>query len=69
VDKLRNIELESVTDGVVRVRMAGNGTAHPDRAAIETAIYSQAPEVAAVVVEGAREANFVPLESLMGATR
>ena len=38
-------------------------------AAIEAVIYSMAPETAAVIVEGAHEANFVPLETLMSATR
>jgi hypothetical protein len=68
VNKMRNIELESVIEGVVRLRVAGNG-AHADKAAIETAIYSAAPEAAAVVVEGLREAGFVPLEQLMSAAR
>lgn len=65
VNKLRNVELESIGAGVVRVRVAANGHAHPDKAAIETAIYSAAPEALAVVIEGIREAGFVPLEALM----
>jgi hypothetical protein len=69
VNKLRNVELESVIDGVVRVRIGGNGGAHVDRGAIEAAIYSLAPEVNAVVIEGAHEANFVPLEMLTSAGR
>jgi hypothetical protein len=68
VNKMRNIELESATDGVVRLRIAGNG-AHADKGAIETAIYSAAPEASAVVIEGIREAGFVPLEQLMSAAR
>jgi hypothetical protein len=68
VNKMRNIELESVIDGVVRLRITGNG-AHADKTAIETAIYSAAPEAAAVVVGGLREAGFVPIEKLMSAAR
>ncbi len=68
VDKMRNIELVSVIDGVVRVRI-GSGHGHIEKSAIETAIYSVAPEVSSVVVEGNRQPGFVPIEMLMSAAR
>jgi hypothetical protein len=69
VNKMRNVELESVSDGVVRVRISGNAGAHADKKAIEAAIFSLAPEAVSVVIEGAREPGFVPVEALMSAAR
>lgn len=69
VNKLRNVELQSAADGLVKVRIGGNGSGHPDKTAIETAIFNLAPETVEVIIEGAHEANFVPLETLMGAMR
>ena len=55
-----NIELLSVEDGVVRLRMQGSCNGCPSSAittktTIETAIYEAAPDVVAVEVEGAAE--------------
>jgi Fe-S cluster biogenesis protein NfuA len=52
-----NVELVSVTEGVVRLRMQGNCNGCPSSAmtiklAIEEAIYEAAPDVAAIEVEG-----------------
>jgi len=57
---------------VVRVRFTGNrpGAGPAARRAIEDAIYEAAPEVGAVIVEGAgeeHEPGFVPLASLLTA--
>ena len=68
-----NVELVSVVDGVVRLRMQGNCHGCPSSAltlknAIEEAIYAAAPDVVAIDVEGVVDApprdllQIVPLE-------
>jgi Fe-S cluster biogenesis protein NfuA len=52
-----DVELLSIDDGVVRLRMQGNCDGCPSSAAtlkftIEQAIYAAAPDVAAIEVEG-----------------
>jgi Fe-S cluster biogenesis protein NfuA len=67
------LELLSVNDGVVRVRVERSGhgcgsTAGKIKAAIEDAVYERAPEVMGIEIEGlappAASAGFVPLEQL-----
>jgi Fe-S cluster biogenesis protein NfuA len=55
-----NVELLSIDDGMVRLRMQGSCHGCPSSAitiktAIETAIYEAAPDVAGLAVEGAAE--------------
>jgi Fe-S cluster biogenesis protein NfuA len=57
-----NVELLGVSDGVVRLRLNGSCHSCPSSAVtmqqtIEEAIYGKAPEVTAVEVEGAPEAE------------
>lgn len=65
VDPIRNVELLSVDELRVTVRVNGHGHAHPTRAAIEKVILSAAPEVQMVHIEGLQTPDFVPLEKLM----
>ena len=56
-----NVELLSIDDGVVKLRMEGSCKGCPSSAmtmksTIETAIYEAAPDVSGIVVEGAVEA-------------
>jgi Fe-S cluster biogenesis protein NfuA/nitrite reductase/ring-hydroxylating ferredoxin subunit len=71
-----NVELLSVTDGLVRMRMQGSCNGCPSSAmtlklAIEEAIYEKAPDVAAIEVEGVVEApagtssTFVSVDQLL----
>ena len=71
-----NVELLSVTDGVVRLRLAGSGcasTAATLKLAIEGAIYDAAPDMTALEVEGVVEqqqpTGFVKLQGRNGASR
>ncbi|HST22547.1 MAG TPA: NifU family protein [Blastocatellia bacterium] len=71
-----NIELLSVTDGVVRLRLAGSGcasTAATFKLAIEGAVYDAAPDITALqveaVVEQKQPTGFVKLQGRNGASR
>ena len=63
-----NVELLSVSEGVVRLRLEGSCDGCPSSAVtmkqtIEEAIYGQAPDVAALEVEGLAEAPPSPVDS------
>lgn len=69
-----NVELLSIDDGVVRLRLQGSCHGCPSSAmtlknSIEEAIYEFAPDIAELHVEGAvpvpSPAGFVPLEQLV----
>ena len=69
------VELLSIEDGVIRlrVRAAGSGcgsSATSLKATVEEAIYEAAPDVGRLVIEGLEEkgtaSGFVPLEKLVG---
>ena len=71
-----NVELLSVMDGVVRLRLAGSGcasTAATLRLAIEGAVYDAAPDMTALQVEGVVEqqqpTGFVKLQGRNGASQ
>jgi Fe-S cluster biogenesis protein NfuA len=71
-----NVELLSVMDGVVRLRLAGSGcasTAATLKQAIEGAVYDAAPDMTALQVEGVVEqkqpTGFVKLQGRNGASR
>jgi hypothetical protein len=61
------VELISVVDGVVTLRLAGG---RDDKAAIERAIFDRAPDVVALEIEGGSDAvvGFVPLGSVRRST-
>jgi Fe-S cluster biogenesis protein NfuA len=66
------VELLSVQDGAVRLRLKANGrgcgsTAQALKEIVENAIYQGAPDIASLVIEGADEKqSFVSLEMLQG---
>jgi Fe-S cluster biogenesis protein NfuA len=66
------VELLSVQDGAVRLRLHANGhgcgsTAQALKEMIEEAVYQTAPDITALVIEGADEnQGFVPVEMLQG---
>jgi Fe-S cluster biogenesis protein NfuA len=80
VDKARSrvrphegeVELLSVRDGAVRVRLKANGhgcgsTGQALKEIVENAVYQGAPDIASLVIEGAEEKQgFVSLEMLQG---
>ena len=62
-----NVELLSVTDGVVRLRLEGNGngcgsSAGTLKLAIEGAVYDAAPDMTALEVEQQQPTTFVKLQ-------
>lgn len=72
------VELLSLTDGVVRLRLQGSGHSWASSAmtlkrAIEEALYETAPDAAALEVEGVvvppTPSGFVPLEQFRGVRR
>jgi Fe-S cluster biogenesis protein NfuA len=69
------VELLSLGDGAVRLRLRANGhgcgsTAQALKEIVEDAIYLAAPDVTTLVIEGAEDnkQGFVPLEMLQGIT-
>jgi Fe-S cluster biogenesis protein NfuA len=64
------VELLSIEDGAVRLRVHANGhgcgsTAQALKETVEDAVYQAAPDVTALIIEGAEERpGFVPLEML-----
>jgi Fe-S cluster biogenesis protein NfuA len=66
------VELLGIEDGMVRLRLRANGhgcgsTSEALKEMVEQAVYQTAPDVTAVVIEGAGEKQgFVPLEMLHG---
>jgi Fe-S cluster biogenesis protein NfuA len=64
------LELLSIQDGAVRLRIQANGhgcgsTSQSLKEAVEEAIYREAPDVASLLIEGSEEKqSFVPLEML-----
>ena len=66
VDAIPGVLLTGITDGVVRLRAT---SAETSREAVEQALYSAAPEVAGLEIEGLQQtAAFVPLEAILGRT-
>ncbi len=69
------LELLSIEDGAVRLRLHANGhgcgsTPQALREMVEEAVYQTAPDVTSLAIEGAEEQpGFVPLEMLTGAGR
>lgn len=67
-----SVELLSVRDGAVRLRLHANGHgcgSNPQalKEIVEGAVYEHAPDVTTLVIEGAEEKQgFVPLEMLQG---
>jgi Fe-S cluster biogenesis protein NfuA len=68
-----DVELLSIEEGLVRLRVKAGGqgcgsTAQALKQMVEEAIYQAAPDITALVVEGAEEkqGGFVPLEMLQG---
>jgi Fe-S cluster biogenesis protein NfuA len=67
-----DVELLSVQDGAVRLRIRANGrgcgsTAQALKEIVENAMYQGAPDIASLVIEGAEEKQaFVSLEMLQG---
>ena len=65
-----DVELLSMEDGVVRLRLHANGhgcgsTAQALKELVEEAVYQAAPDVTALIIEGAEEKQgFVPVETL-----
>lgn len=65
------VELLSLQDGAVRLRLQANGhgcgsTAQALKEEVEAAIYQAAPDITALVIEGAEEKQgFVPVEMLL----
>ncbi len=71
-----SVELLSVSEGIVRLRLDGGATgcgAAAVKSAVEEAIYEAAPDVAELVLEGLAEAPpasaFVPLATLLNHDR
>ena len=69
------VELLSIQDGAVRLRLHANGhgcgsTAQALREMVEDAVYQGAPDVTSLVIEGTEEKpGFVPIELLQGPGR
>ena len=67
------VELVSIEDGAVRLRLHANGhgcgsTATALKETVEDVIYQSAPDITSLVIEGAEEkSGFVPLEMLQPA--
>lgn len=68
-----SVEVLSIRDGEVRLRLEANGhgcgsSADALKEIVENAVYQSAPDVTALIIEGAGGSNgFVPLEMLQGA--
>ncbi len=64
------VELLSIEDGAVRLRLRANGhgcgsTSQSLKETVEEAVYREAPDVASLLIEGSEEKqSFVPLEML-----
>jgi hypothetical protein len=66
IDTIPGVLLTGLTDGVVRLRAT---SAETSREAVEQILYSAAPEVAGVEIEGLRAPSaFVPLKAILGTT-
>lgn len=67
------VDLVSIQDGAVRLRLRANGhgcgsTAEALKRVVEEMVYQEAPDITSLVVEGAGgKQGFVPLEMLQGA--
>ena len=60
------VHLQGIQDGVVRLRLDANN-AHALKETIEQTIYQYAPDVTALIIEGAgAKPGFVPIEMLQG---
>jgi Fe-S cluster biogenesis protein NfuA len=66
------VELLAIQEGTVRLRLQANGhgcgsTAQALKEIVEEAVYQKAPDISALIIEGAEEkAGFVPLAILQG---
>jgi Fe-S cluster biogenesis protein NfuA len=67
------VELLSIQDGAVRLRLNANGhgcgsTAEALKQIVENAVYDAAPDISALVIEGgSTKQDFVPIGMLQGA--
>jgi hypothetical protein len=73
LEKVRGgeVELLSIDEGAVRVRLHGNGNGSSSktlRGNVEEAIYGAAPDITSLVIEGEHD-GFVPLTMLRGTPR
>jgi len=61
------VEVLSIKDGVVSLKMRANGHVQALKEAVEEAVYQAVPDIASLVIEGPDErAGFVPVEMLLG---
>jgi hypothetical protein len=61
------VELTGIEDGTVRLSLKANGRGPALKEIVETTIYQAAPDMTALVIDGAEEKQaFVPLEMLLG---
>lgn len=61
------VEVLSIVDGVVALKMQANGHAQALKEVLEEAVYQAVPDIASLVIEGPEErGGFVPVEMLMG---
>jgi len=61
------IELISLVDGAVKLKLHANGNAASLKALLEGAIYQAAPDIASLSIEGPADLqSFVPLAMLSG---
>jgi hypothetical protein len=66
VDGIPGVLLAGLSDGVVRLRATSADTS---RQAVEQVLYSAAPEIVGLEIEGLQPATaFVPLEAILGRT-
>lgn len=61
------VEVLSIADGIVSLKLQANGHAQALREAVEEAVYQAVPDIASLAIEGPEErGGFVPVEMLMG---
>jgi Fe-S cluster biogenesis protein NfuA len=61
------VEVISIEDGVVSLKMQANGHARVLKETVEEAVYQAVPDITSLIIEGAEErGGFVPLEVLLG---
>jgi hypothetical protein len=65
VDALPGVLLLGADEGIVRLRATSSDTS---REAVEQALYSAAPEITVIDIEGLHPPSFVPLEALQRAS-
>jgi Fe-S cluster biogenesis protein NfuA len=64
-----SIEIVSMEDGQLRLRLIANGNAPALKKMVEDAVFQAAPDIVSIAIEGAEEGSgFVKLEALVAAT-